>query len=177
MSVIDRNFRTPGGKLRGRVRRPNAHTEAMARTSAGSPADRQTGVFISSTLRNFLTGTYRPSSSAIPNRSLRACASALSFSRTVFRFIAYSPRGVTTDTVSPSERNAFGLEIGKGERVAQLCQDVDVKRETRQSVQVHRHGAENGVPNVLTFERREEALEDLEVHAAYILPRFRVVGV
>jgi hypothetical protein len=56
-SAIDLNFRTPGGNRRGRRRRPKAQTDAIARNSSGDPAGLQTGVFISSMLRNFLTGT------------------------------------------------------------------------------------------------------------------------
>ena len=56
MSAMDLNLRTPGGNVRRRRRRPNAQTDAMARASAGSPAGRHTSLFISPTLRNFLTG-------------------------------------------------------------------------------------------------------------------------
>jgi hypothetical protein len=56
MSVMDLNFRTPGANVRRCRPRPNAQTDAMARASAGSPAGRHTSLFISSALRNFLTG-------------------------------------------------------------------------------------------------------------------------
>ena len=75
ISAIDRNFLTPGGKCLGRVDRAKAHTAAMARKSAGSPARLQMGWLSSSTLRNFLTGIYRLSSSVRPNRSFSICAS------------------------------------------------------------------------------------------------------
>ena len=59
MSAMDLNFRTPGGNVRRCMRRPNAQTDAIVRASAGSPAGRHTTVFISSALRNFLTGILR----------------------------------------------------------------------------------------------------------------------
>lgn len=55
-SATDLNFRTPGGNFRGLRRRPNSRTDLIARTSSGDPAGRHASLFISSALRNFVTG-------------------------------------------------------------------------------------------------------------------------